>query len=99
MELGAFTEEESLRQFQSDLAADPECGDLIRHSGGLRKDRMKLAGRGRISGARVVYLWLPNPRRCVLFMAYTKAKQSDIPPAILAGLRSAVATIKAKYNR
>ena len=34
------------------LAADPEAGDLIRHSGGLRKARMKLPGRGRSAGAR-----------------------------------------------
>jgi hypothetical protein len=40
----AFTEEvlrvadeETLRQFEMELAARPEAGDLIRHSGGLRK--------------------------------------------------------------
>ena len=78
---------------------NPEAGDLIRHSGGLRKARMKLPGRGRSSGARVIYLWLPEARRFVLFMLYTKAKQTDIPPALLARLRAAVETIKASYNR
>ena len=92
-------DEEILRQFQIELAAKPESGDLIRHSGGLRKVRMKLPGRGRSSGARVIYLWLPQARRCVLFMLYTKARQTDIPPAILARLRAAVETIKIKYNR
>lgn len=106
VELEAFTaevlrvaDEEILRQFQIELAAKPESGDLIRHSGGLRKVRMKLPGRGRSSGARVIYLWLPQARRCVLFMLYTKARQTDIPPAILARLRAAVETIKIKYNR
>ena len=106
VELEAFTEEvlhvadeETLRQFEAELAVSPEAGDLIRHSGGLRKARMKLPGRGKSSGARVVYLWLPETRRCVLFMLYTKAKQSDIPPALLARLRAAVETIKASYNR
>ena len=60
---------------------------------------MKLPGRGRSSGARVIYLWLPNARRFVLFMLYTKARQADIPPAILARLRMAVETIKGRYNR
>ncbi len=32
-------------------------------------------------------------------MLYTKAEQTDIPPALLARLRAAVETIKAKYNR
>ena len=106
VELEGFTkdvmrvaDEQTLRQFQMELAANPESGDLIRHSGGLRKARMKLPGRGRSSGARVIYLWLPNTRRFVLFMLYTKARQTDIPPAILARLRMAVETIKARYNR
>lgn len=106
VELQAFTEEvlrvadeETLRQFEADLAANPEAGDLIRHSGGLRKARMKLPGRGKSGGARVIYLWLPEARRIVLFMLYTKAKQANIPPAILARLRAAVETIKAHYDR
>ncbi len=106
VELEAFTEEvlrvateEALRQFEVELAASPESGDLIPHSGGLRKARMKLPGRGRSAGARVIYLWLPKARRFVLFMIYTKAKQTDIPPALLARLRTAVETIKAHYNR
>lgn len=37
-------DEETLRQFQMELATNPESGDLIRHSGGLRKARMKLPG-------------------------------------------------------
>ena len=61
VELEAFTEEvlrvadeETLRQFEAELAARPEARDLIRHSGGLRKARMKLPGRGRSAGARVI---------------------------------------------
>jgi hypothetical protein len=106
VELEAFTEEalrvadeEALRQFESELAANPEAGDLIRHSGGLRKARMKLPGRGKSSGARAIYLWVPEKRCIVLFMLYTKAKQADIPPQLLARLRAAVETIKAKYNQ
>ena len=48
VEMQAFTEEvlrvsdeETLRQFETELAARPEAGDLIRQSGGLRKARMK----------------------------------------------------------
>lgn len=106
VELQSFTDEvlqvadeETLRQFEVELAANPEGGDLIRQSGGLRKARMKLPGRGRSAGARVIYLWLPEARRLVLFMLYTKAKQADMPPALLARLRAAVETIKAHYRR
>ena len=68
----------------TELAAHPEAGDLIRHSGGLRKARMKLPGRGKSSGARVIYLWLPEARRVVLFMLYTKATRANIPDKPLA---------------
>lgn len=54
IELQAFTEEvlrvadeESLREFQMELAANPESGALIQHSGGLRKARFRLPGRGK----------------------------------------------------
>jgi hypothetical protein len=106
VELEAFTievlrvaDDETLRQFEAELAAHPEAGDMIRHSGGLRKARMKLPGRGKSGGARVIYLWLPQARRFVLFMLYTKAKQTDIPAALLARMRAAVESIKAYYNR
>jgi hypothetical protein len=105
VELDAFTRElhrvaneEVLREFQLELAAAPEAGDLIRHSGGLRKARMKLPGRGKSSGARVIYLWLPQARRFIFFMLYTKSAKSDISPEILARLRAAVQTIKHQYN-
>ena len=60
---------------------------------------MKLPGRGRSAGARVICLWLPEARRVVLFMLYTKAKSADIPPTLLSRLRAAVETIKLHYNR
>ena len=50
VELPGFTAEclsvasdEDLRQFQNELAASPDAGELIQHTGGLRKVRFKLA--------------------------------------------------------
>jgi len=63
VELQAFTEEleritddETLRRFELELAEAPESGDLIQHSGGLRKARIKLRGRGKSAGGRIIYL-------------------------------------------
>ena len=39
------------------VAADPECGDLIRGTGGFRKVRVARQGMGKRGGARVVYIW------------------------------------------
>lgn len=105
VELEAFTkellrvaDEEVLREFQMELAANPEAGDVIRHSGGLRKARMKLPGRGKSGGARVIYPWLLRIRRFIFFMLYTKSAKADIAPDQLARLRAAVETIKNQYN-
>ena len=88
----------TLRRFQMELAANPESGDLIRLSGGLRKARMKLPAPAevRARGRSTVVVEHATLR---LFMLYTKARQTDIPPATLARLRMAVETIKARYNR
>jgi len=57
VELEAFTtemlsvaDEEALRQFEMDLAAKPESGDLTRLSGGLRKARMNCPVAARAPG-------------------------------------------------
>src|SRR5580658_3649372 len=38
------------------VAADPECGDVIRGTGGFRKVRVARKGMGKSGGARVVYI-------------------------------------------
>ena len=39
------------------VAADPECGDVIRGTGGFRKVRVARKGMGKSGGVRVVYIW------------------------------------------
>jgi hypothetical protein len=48
-----FSEEERA-DIVSLVAADPECGDLIRGTGGFRKVRVARKGMGKSGGARVV---------------------------------------------
>ncbi len=38
------------------IVRDPETGDLIEGTGGVRKIRVALAGTGKRGGARVIYL-------------------------------------------
>ncbi|MFH1764265.1 MAG: hypothetical protein ABIF09_08745, partial [Gemmatimonadota bacterium] len=48
---------ELYRLLQLRLVAEPDAGDLIRGTGGLRKIRWEGAGRGKRGGVRVVYYW------------------------------------------
>ncbi len=70
--------DEELRRFQNDLAASPNSGDLIQGTGGLRKARFRLAGRGKSGSARVIYLWLPHAYCLILFHFYTKQSKADL---------------------
>ena len=64
--------------FQSELLRHPDKGDVIPQSGGLRKVRMRLPGRGKSGGARVIYLHLPKHDTIVLFYLYTKAQRENL---------------------
>ncbi len=76
----------------------PDQGDVIPHSGGLRKARMRLPGHGKRSGARVIYLHLPVHDTIVLFCVYTKAQREDLSPNQLRRLRDAAAIIKQGFR-
>lgn len=86
--------EEAVRLLQLFLAKNPEAGDLIVGTGGLRKARMALNRRGKRGSARVIYLYLPNHPCIVMFYLFTKGDTSNLSAAGKAVLRQAAAEIK-----
>lgn len=85
----AIWTEEELMQFKVWLAANPEAGDVVPGTGGLRKVRWSRPGMGKRGGARVIYfnefegsIWL--------LMIYTKAKFDNLPAKFLAQLKREV---------
>jgi hypothetical protein len=68
---------------QNAIVANPEAGDLIRGSGGVRKLRWGLAGRGKRGGVRVIsYLRLRHGQVWMLTM-YAKNEADTIPGSVL----------------
>lgn len=63
------------------LVENPDVGALIPDSGGLRKVRVALVGRGKRGGARVICLHLPAKRRVYVLLVYPKNAKDDITPA------------------
>jgi len=55
----ALLSAEEYRELQLALLIRPEQGVLIRGSGGLRKLRWGVRGRGKRGGVRVIYYWHP----------------------------------------
>ena len=76
----ALVDDETYRAFQNELQDNPEKGDLIKGACGVRKARMRLAGRGKSGGARVIYLYLDNHAVIYLLTLFTKKEQTDLSP-------------------
>jgi hypothetical protein len=70
--------DDDLRELQQQLIVEPDAGDLIRGAKGLRKLRWALAGRGKRSGARVIYYWRSAAGTIYLLYAYAKNEQADL---------------------
>jgi hypothetical protein len=60
--------EESLRDLQLELIANPMKGDVIQGTGGFRKVRMRLPDRGKSGPLRAIYLYFLDRDRAYLAM-------------------------------
>ena len=82
-------DDDSYAELQSVLVGDPEAGDLIPRSKGLRKIRWRAKGKGKRGGMRVIY-YLVDQEEIFMLYAYSKSKQEDITPARAKILRDLV---------
>ena len=60
------------------LAYNPMAGDLIPGTGGVRKIRWALEGRGKRGGARVIYFYHDADISLFALTAFAKNEQADI---------------------
>lgn len=75
---------------QDALVVRPNLGELIPGSGGLRKMRWGLKGRGKRGGVRVIYYWAVATEQLRMLYVYPKGRQEDLTPAQLHALRGVV---------
>ena len=60
------------------VANDPEAGDIIPRTGGVRKLRVQAKGRGKSGGYRVIYYYYNDNNPVLLFTVYGKNEKSGL---------------------
>lgn len=77
------------------LASHPMAGDVIPGTGGIRKLRWQLTGRGKRGGARVIYYTYVERHPIFALLIYGKGEADDLTPAEKRTLSEIAAEIKA----
>ncbi len=72
-----FTKEE-LQGVIDRLATNPESGDMIPGTGGVRKVRVPAKGQGKRGGARVIYYWFSDHAPIYALLVYGKDRKTDM---------------------
>ena len=83
----ALLSDEEYRQLQMTLVLQPDMGAVIPGSGGLRKVRWSIGGRGKRGGIRVIYYWAVVHDKILMLFMYAKNEQDDLTPEQLKVLR------------
>lgn len=88
--VGQYLSDDEYAELQRKLISDPEAGDLIPESGGVRKIRWKVSGRGKRAGLRVIYY--ARVRQGIIWMLtlYPKNVTDNIPGNVLKRIKEEI---------
>jgi hypothetical protein len=81
------------------LARYPTDGELVRGTGGVRKLRWGLEGRGKRGGARVMYFYHDDGMPVFLLTAYAKNVRADLSQADRNDFRRLTKLLIESYGR
>lgn len=86
--------DEDLEELEKVLLKNPHVGEVIQDTGGARKMRIQLEGRGSRGGGRVIYIHVFEKEQLYLLFAYPKNVQDDLTPDQKKAVRKIVEDIK-----
>jgi hypothetical protein len=82
--------DDEYKDLQEALVNRPDTGAIIQGTGGLRKVRWKLEGRGKSGGVRVIYYWVTADEHIYMLLAYPKSEQDNLTPEQKKALKTIV---------
>lgn len=86
----AYWTEDERGEFAAFLALNPEAGDVVPESGGVRKVRWRRQGTGKSGGVRVIYFVRNAAEELVLLTLYAKSETSTLTASVLKEIRRAL---------
>ena len=81
--LPAYLDDDEYSELQQYLIQNPETGEVVPGSGGVRKVRWARSGAGKRGGLRIIYFVRYRPNEFWMLTLYAKAKRENIPAHIL----------------
>jgi hypothetical protein len=91
---GSHLDDSEREAFTAFIAGNPEAGDVIPDTDGVRKVRWGRAGIGKRGGTRVIYFYHDADRPLYLLMVYAKGRQENLSPEEERIVRKLVAILK-----
>lgn len=81
------------------VGLNPSAGNVVPGTGGARKIRFPLRGRGKSGGIRVITFYSGTDIPVFLIDVYSKREKENISPARKNSIRNSVLTILSNYGR
>ncbi len=85
-----YLSEDEFRDLQGALIIQPDLGNIIPGSGGIRKLRWAVKNRGKRGGLRIIYYWFVSDEEIYFLYLYPKNKESDLSSDQLRKLKALV---------
>ena len=85
-----YLSDEEYSQLQLALIANPEIGSVIPGSGGVRKMRWGIAGRGKRGGLRVIYFLRTRQGQIWMLTLYPKNVAENISARVLKQIKEEI---------
>ena len=85
-----YLSDDEYAALQQALTANPEAGAVIRGSGGVRKVRRGVAGRGKRGGIRVIYYLRSRQGEVWMLTLHAKNEADSIPGHVLKKIKEEI---------
>jgi len=97
--IAAGLDDHDLREFQNYLCGDLSRGSVISGTGGMRKIRWILPGKGKRGGVRIIYIDFVRFEKIYLLTVYPKSEKENLSIEERRELRELVKILESQLER